>query len=159
MNLPGNERKMVSAQNYVDDNDVRTLGLRIYPSGTTIFPKIGGAIATNKRRQLLVPSTFDNNVMGLIPEPLIDADYLFRFLQSVDLTELQAGTSVPALSQAKVERITIPIPPQIEQRRIVAELDSLQAKVDAVKALQTETAAELDAMLPAILDKAFKGEL
>lgn len=35
---------------------------------------------------------------------------------------------------------------------------ALQAKVDAVKALQVETAAELDAMLPAILDKAFKGE-
>lgn len=31
--------------------------------------------------------------------------------------------------------------------------------VDAVKALQAETAAELDAMMPAILDKAFKGEL
>jgi type I restriction enzyme S subunit len=46
-----------------------------------------------------------------------------------------------------------------QQQRIVAELDALQAKVDAVKALQTETAAELDAMLPAILDKAFKGEL
>jgi len=32
-------------------------------------------------------------------------------------------------------------------------------KLDSVKALQTETAAELDAMLPVILDKAFKGEL
>lgn len=45
------------------------------------------------------------------------------------------------------------------QRAIVAELDALKEKFDAVKALQTETEAELDAMLPAILDKAFKGEL
>jgi hypothetical protein len=29
----------------------------------------------------------------------------------------------------------------------------------ALKRLQAETAAELDALLPAILDKAFKGEL
>jgi type I restriction enzyme S subunit len=43
--------------------------------------------------------------------------------------------------------------------QIVAYLDSLQGKVDAVKALQADTAAELDALLPAILDKAFKGEL
>lgn len=35
----------------------------------------------------------------------------------------------------------------------------MEVKVDSVKALQTETAHELDAMLPAILDKAFKGEL
>jgi hypothetical protein len=31
--------------------------------------------------------------------------------------------------------------------------------VDAVKKLQAETAAELDALLPSILDRAFKGEL
>ena len=46
-----------------------------------------------------------------------------------------------------------------ERRRIVAELDALQAEVDALKRLQAETAAELDAVLPAILDRAFKGEL
>jgi type I restriction enzyme S subunit len=45
------------------------------------------------------------------------------------------------------------------QRRIVAELDTLQAEVYALKRLQAETAAELDAFLPAILDRAFKGEL
>jgi len=41
----------------------------------------------------------------------------------------------------------------------VAELDALQAKVDELKRLQAETAADLDALLPSILDKAFKGEL
>ena len=46
-----------------------------------------------------------------------------------------------------------------EQRRIVAYLDDLQAKVDAVKAQQAQSAAELDALLPSILDKAFKGDL
>ena len=42
-------------------------------------------------------------------------------------------------------------------RRIVAEL--VQWEVDALKRLQAETATELDALLPAILDRAFKGEL
>jgi type I restriction enzyme S subunit len=46
-----------------------------------------------------------------------------------------------------------------DQRRIVAYFDDLQAKVDRLKALQAQTAAELDALLPAALDKAFKGEL
>jgi hypothetical protein len=31
--------------------------------------------------------------------------------------------------------------------------------VDVLKSLQAETTAELDALLPAILDRAFKGEL
>jgi hypothetical protein len=46
-----------------------------------------------------------------------------------------------------------------EQRRIVTELDALQAEVDGLKRLQAETSAELDALLPAILDRALKGEL
>jgi type I restriction enzyme M protein len=38
-------------------------------------------------------------------------------------------------------------------------LDDLQAKVDQLKTLQAQTAAELDALLPSILDRAFRGEL
>ncbi|MGA2178064.1 MAG: hypothetical protein ABSH15_00580 [Verrucomicrobiota bacterium] len=46
-----------------------------------------------------------------------------------------------------------------EESVIVAELDALQAEVDAVKELQQKTSQELDALLPAILDRAFRGEL
>lgn len=46
-----------------------------------------------------------------------------------------------------------------EQRRIATYLDDLQAKVDMLKHLQAETAAEIEARLPVILAKAFKGEL
>lgn len=45
------------------------------------------------------------------------------------------------------------------QRRIVAEVGALQAEVGAVKPLQAGTAAGLDSLLPAMLDRAFKGEL
>jgi len=159
MNLPGNERAVITANNWVDDDDVTEMRLKIYPIGTVIFPKIGGAIATNKRRFLARPATFDNNVMGLIPTSDMLPEYLFCFMQSFDLVELQAGTSVPAISQSKVESLSISVPPLAEQRRIVAELDALQAEVDALKKLQAETAAELDALLPSILDRAFKGEL
>jgi len=46
-----------------------------------------------------------------------------------------------------------------EQRRIVAYLDNLQAQVDELTALQEATQAELDALLPSVLDRAFRGEL
>ena len=43
--------------------------------------------------------------------------------------------------------------------RIVAYLDDLQAKVDELRRLQAETQKELDALLPSVLDRAFRGEL
>jgi type I restriction enzyme S subunit len=58
-----------------------------------------------------------------------------------------------------MRKTQIPLPPLPEQQRIVAYLDGLQAKVDALKKRQAETAAELDALLPSVLDKAFKGDL
>jgi type I restriction enzyme, S subunit len=63
------------------------------------------------------------------------------------------------ISGANAKSFQVPVPPIQDQRRIVAELDALQSQVDALKKLQAETAAELDALLPSILDKAFKGEL
>jgi len=41
----------------------------------------------------------------------------------------------------------------------VTRISASQAEVDALKRLPAETAAELDALLPALLDCAFKGEL
>jgi type I restriction enzyme S subunit len=63
------------------------------------------------------------------------------------------------VSGANAKSFRVPVPPLAEQRRIVAELDALQGEVDALKRLQAETAAELDALFPSILDRAFKGEL
>lgn len=69
------------------------------------------------------------------------------------------GQGKPGLNLANIRALKLPLPPTADQRRIVAYLDGLQAKVDAVKRLQAETAAELAALLPAVLDRAFKGEL
>lgn len=69
------------------------------------------------------------------------------------------GSAQPSLNAQKVLGTALPLPDLNEQRRIVAELDTLQAEVDALKRHQRDTAAELDALLPALLDRAFKGEL
>jgi type I restriction enzyme S subunit len=69
------------------------------------------------------------------------------------------GTAIAGLNGQKILTLSLPAIGPSEQRRIVAELDALQAKVDELKRLQADTAAELDALLPSILDKAFKGEL
>jgi type I restriction enzyme S subunit len=63
------------------------------------------------------------------------------------------------VSGADAKSFVVPVPPVEEQRHIVAYLDRLQAKVDALKKLQSDTAGELAALLPSILDKAFKGRV
>ena len=96
------------------------------------------------------------------PEALA-SDFLVHFLLSPVAQDLIHGgkveTARPNISLGDLCELGVPMPPLPEQRRIVAELEALQAKVDALKRLQAETAAELGALLPSILDRAFKGEL
>ena len=68
-------------------------------------------------------------------------------------------TNLATINQRQLKAFTVVKPPLIEQHRIVAYLNSLQAKIKAVKQHQVTTAAALDALLPSILDRAFKGEL
>lgn len=67
------------------------------------------------------------------------------------------GTNVRRrrLNPADFLAFEIPLPPMKTQIR----LREVKAKLDQMKPLQSETSAELDALLPSILDKAFKGEL
>jgi type I restriction enzyme S subunit len=94
---------------------------------------------------------------------VIQSRYLLHFLNSPCFTDQIAasgrGQTHPHIRVGDAPHFLLPLAPLEQQVKIVAELDALQAKLDLVKALQAETAAELDAMVPAILDKAFKGEL
>lgn len=82
--------------------------------------------------------------------PTIQEDYI---------SALSKGSASPHLNIGALRHFPFALPNFDVQDHIVAELDALQTKVESVKGLQSETAAELDAMLPAILDKAFKGAL
>ncbi len=75
------------------------------------------------------------------------------------VTRQRYGQGKPGLNLSNIRALTLPFPPLPAQHRIVEYLDGLQANVESLKLLQAETAAQLDALLPSILDKAFKGEL
>jgi type I restriction enzyme, S subunit len=67
MNLPGNEKYITASNNHIDQEAAARMRAKIHPEGTVIFPKIGGAIATNKRRILTKGSAIDNNCLGKLP--------------------------------------------------------------------------------------------
>jgi type I restriction enzyme S subunit len=75
----------------------------------------------------------------------------------MDIGEASPGSADRnrTLNMDALQQISIPSPSYESQLRF----DNLQAKVDALKQLQAESAAELEVLLPSVLDKAFKGEL
>ena len=89
--------------------------------------------------------------------------FLWHILRSRSLYraawERTTGSAQPTVPLRSIRSLQVPKPPLDEQKSIVLQLDDLQSKADAIKQLREDSLKEFDALLPAILDKAFKGEL
>ena len=131
---------MGSAQNYISKETAKKLRCKPAPKGTIIFPKIGAAMGTNKKRILSVDSCYDNNAIGIIAKS-VDSSYLYYIFSSLTLLDFANGTgAVPSLDKTRLENYKVPLPPLPIQQEIVRILDSF-----------TELTAELTAKLTAEL--------
>lgn len=148
----------------ISKEDFDKLRTKIQPQrGDVLFSRIG---TIGEARLVTVDEEFIASYSIITIRPnlqICDPHYLVYMLQSQSiLDQARRGVrsiAMPDLGISKIRKLLIPIPPIPEQRRIVAHLDDLQANIDTLKRFQTETATELDALLPSVLDKAFKGEL
>jgi type I restriction enzyme, S subunit len=136
MNIAGNEREMIHENNSITEEVRRELGAFLFPKGSVIFPKIGGAIATNKKRQTTRDCCVDNNVMGVIPKAgKIDGDLLYYFFLAHNLSEFANEAHLPSIKKTVVEGWEIILPTTIpEQQRIVGILDEAFESIATVKA-------------------------
>ncbi len=159
MNLKGNERFMVSQNHTVDRDDLFALKARTCPKGTIIFPKIGAAIATNKKRILTRESVFDNNVMGIIPDvSKLLPEYLFSLLQGINLSDWASNSEPPSMRKTKVEAVRIPLPPVREQHALVNEVESYLQEVEALTRQIEEKVASIQSVVARVWGKPIANE-
>lgn len=142
MNRPGNQVFLEGAANYLAGPDIRRLKIVPFPAGAIVFPKIGAAIATNKKRILSCPSLVDNNVAVCVPEG-IDGKYLYYWFLEQDLRVVAHDSgAVPSIRKTDLEQLDVPVPSVAEQERIVEVLDRFNALVnDITSGLPAEIAA------------------
>ena len=53
---------------------------QLIPIGSVIFPKRGGAIATNKKRKVIKPIIIDLNTMAIIPSDKLHTDFFYFWI-------------------------------------------------------------------------------
>jgi type I restriction enzyme S subunit len=102
-----------------------------------------------------------DSIVAITPRDGTDSEFVYHYLRYLrsHLEEIAPQSAQKNINLQILAQLPIPKLSASEQRRIVAELDGLQATVDELRRLQVETTAELDALLPAVLHQAFKGEL
>ena len=72
---------------------------------------------------------------------------------------IRRAVNQASLNQTNLKSIEIPLPPLSEQKKIVAELDTLREKVEKLKKYQEEQLKNLEELKKSILEKFLKGEL
>lgn len=155
-----NGGELVTASNYVDQEDLKTLKAKPIPAGSIVFAKIGEALKLNRRAIAKVPLILDNNCMALAPDKSkVLPRYLLRFMETVDLGPLSVATAVPSIRRGDVASLQILLPSLDEQGEIVRRIESAFGWLDRMAADHAAAARLLPKLNAAILAKAFRGEL
>lgn len=158
MNLPNNEVEINTSTRFVNSNEIKVK--QIIPEGAIIFPKRGGAIATNKKRKIIKPTIVDLNTMAIIPENDIDKDYFFHWFQLFDLLSISNGANIPQINNYSFDSVYLPYPISIEeQQKIVGTLDLITEQTKKLEAIYTQKIIDLEEMKKSVLQKAFSGQL
>ncbi len=85
----------------------------------------------------------------------IDIDYAFHLLKSLNLQRLAVGVK-PGVNRNRVYEIEIPLPSLAEQKKIVARIERVLAKIKEAKRLRAEVRVATRALLSAELHKIFE---
>lgn len=150
------------AEEYITQIGLDNSSAKLFPINTILIALYGQGQTRGRTGRLIIEATTNQACCAILPTPtILDPRFTQCWLRSLytEMRETSRDGAQPNWNGKMIKNIMIALPPLDEQRRIVARLDDLQAHVDRLKKHQVGTAEELDALLPSVLDRAFRGQL
>jgi type I restriction enzyme S subunit len=156
LNASGNEVTIGTAKLWTPSRSTAKGGV-IAPRGSVVFPKRGGAIATNKKRVLERDCVLDPNLMAVAPKPnsVVSNNYVRTWFELIDLASISSGSSVPQLNKKDLAPLAFGVP----EREAVHWFDGVFERTDRMKRHLSAALAEADALFASVSQRAFRGEL
>ncbi|MGR0121272.1 restriction endonuclease subunit S [Bacillus halotolerans] len=121
--------------------------------GSTIFPKRGAAIMTNKVRVLGTDGYMDTNMMALEPRN-IDGEFLYTLIDRTGLFKIADTSTIPQINNKHVEPYKILLPNLYEQKNI----GNFFKQIDNTIALHQQELTTLKQTKQGFLQKMFPKE-
>jgi type I restriction enzyme S subunit len=126
--------------------------MKTFEPGCILFPR-SGSVALNHRAILGIRACIVSHI-GILRRfsDSINTSYLYRFLQTFDMTRLSKKTTgVDSIAFSDVGRIQVSVPPLPEQRRIVNLLD----EADVLRRRRAQADRRTADLIPALFYKMF----
>lgn len=146
---------------YCECNEVEKYKLQ---TNDILFARTGAT--TGKSYLVKSPplAVFASYLIRIRPGNEILPEYLFHYFQSpyywrAVLSGIDEGNR-PTMNGSKLAKLKILFPKdKEEQQRIVSRIEALTKRAEEARKMAKEVEAELDSFTPALLSKAFRGEL
>lgn len=148
MNIARNRQYITTSSRFVTE---QTAGNGIFPVGTVIFPKRGGAIGTNKKRLTVRPICADLNIMGVTAGKQLVSQYLMAYFSMIDLGKLNNGSSVPQINNKDIAPLPINLPPI----KLQNQFSDFVERVDQQKQTVQQSLEKLELMKKALMQEYF----
>jgi type I restriction enzyme S subunit len=137
-------------QDSISSKGLAASSAKLIPAGHVIIPT---RMALGKAAINSIDLAINQDLRALIPKVELDTKYLLHAILGLsdDIERQGSGATVKGITQEKLSRLKIPLPPIPEQRRIAAILD----QADALRAKRREALAQLDSLTQSIFIEMF----
>lgn len=158
------DHQRISAPRRYLGKDAPSRARQLIRAGDTLF----STVRTYLRHIAMVSEEYDGQIAStgfcvIRPCRPTDEKWMFHLVQTDSflnpLTEIQRGTSYPAVRDSDVFAQVIPFAPLVEQRRIVEEIESHLSEADEVEMVTVESMRLSERLRQSILKTVFEGKL
>src|SRR3990170_5638127 len=134
---------------------------RLLPAKSILITCIGATIG--KTGLIRVSGAFNQQINAIIPQKDVLPEFVYfvcispQFQKSI--IDNASATTLPILNKRKFEMLTMPIPPLIEQQKIVEEIEKQFSRLDEAVAALKRVRASLKRYKASVLKAAVEGKL
>ena len=151
-----NDGYIINVEEYITNEGLTKSSAKLFPKGTLLIAMYGATVG--KLGILEIETTTNQAICGILNDKnKFETLFMFYYLKKIreKMIEDSFGGAQPNLSQTYIKDLDIPIPPLEEQKRIVAKLDNLFAKIDKAIALHQKNIDEANVFMASVLNDVF----
>jgi type I restriction enzyme S subunit len=152
----------MAAEEFVTDAAIAAHHLRVYPVGTLLVAMYGEGKTRGQVTELGIAATINQACAAIVvDEDRAQNAFVKLALQAnyMEMRDLAEGGNQPNLNLSKIKEFPLRLPSIDEQAEIVNRVGSLFAYADRVLARYSAARDQIERVTPALLAKAFRGEL
>lgn len=153
---------VMAAAEFVTPAAIAAHRLKVFPPGTLLVAMYGEGKTRGQVTELGIHAAINQACAAVVvDESRALRAYVKLALQAnyLEMRELAEGGNQPNLNLSKVKEFKLPLPSLAEQAEVVRRVDTLCAFADRLEGRLSQAQTAIDHLTPALLAKAFRGEL